>query len=68
MRISVIGTGYVGLVSGTCFAEAGHSVTCIDLDSEKIAMLQEGKSPIYEPGLDDLLERNIQARRLNFFN
>ncbi len=66
MKVSVIGTGYVGLVSGTCFAEIGHSVTCIDVVSEKIQMLKSGKSPIYEPGLNDLLERNIQAERLQF--
>ncbi|MBP9674589.1 MAG: UDP-glucose 6-dehydrogenase, partial [Bacteriovoracaceae bacterium] len=61
MKVSVIGTGYVGLVSGTCFAEMGHTVTCIDVDKAKITMLKEGKSPIYEPGLTDLLLRNIKA-------
>lgn len=66
MKVSVIGTGYVGLVSGTCFAEIGHDVTCIDIDPNKIATLKEGKSPIYEPGLTDLLERNIGSGRLNF--
>jgi UDPglucose 6-dehydrogenase len=66
MKVSVIGTGYVGLVTGTCFAEMGHTVTCIDIDPKKIAMLQQGKSPIYEPGLQELIARNIHARRLNF--
>jgi len=66
VRVSVIGTGYVGLVSGTCFAEIGHDVTCIDIMPEKIAMLKDGKSPIYEPGLTDLLERNIKSNRLQF--
>lgn len=66
MKISVIGTGYVGLVSGTCFAEIGHEVTCIDIDPKKIAMLKNGESPIYEPGLNDLLQRNIKSGRLHF--
>jgi len=66
MKVSVIGTGYVGLVSGTCFAEIGHDVTCIDIDENKIKTLKEGKSPIYEPGLTDLLERNIKSNRLHF--
>ena len=66
MKISVIGTGYVGLVSGTCFAEIGHEVVCIDIDKKKIAMLEDGKSPIYEPGLDELILRNVKAGRLKF--
>jgi UDPglucose 6-dehydrogenase len=66
MRISVIGTGYVGLVTGTCFAETGNDVVCMDVDTKKIGQLKKGKSPIYEPGLDSLLEKNIKAKRLSF--
>jgi len=56
----------VGLVTGTCFAETGNSVTCIDIDEEKVRILQNGKIPIYEPGLEVLFERNIEQGRLNF--
>lgn len=66
MEIGVIGTGYVGLVTGTAFADAGNQVTCVDIDKEKVRMLQEGKSPIYEPGLEDLLARGIREERLFF--
>ncbi len=66
MRIAVIGTGYVGLVSGTCFAEFGHQVTCVDKDDAKIAKLRQGQSPIYEPGLDELLARQIAGQRIAF--
>ncbi len=66
MKISIIGTGYVGLVSGTCFAELGHEVTCIDIDEKKINILNEGRCPIYEPGLIDLLSRNKKSERLRF--
>ena len=66
MRITVVGTGYVGLVSGTCFANTGNDVVCLDLDESKVAKLKEGISPIYEPGLDDLIERNVAAGRLTF--
>ncbi len=66
MRIAVIGTGYVGLVSGTCFAEFGHQITCVDMDDAKIARLRQGQSPIYEPGLDDLLARQIEGKRITF--
>jgi UDPglucose 6-dehydrogenase len=66
MRIAVVGTGYVGLVAGVCFADSGHTVICVDVDEEKIAALRQGKSPIYEPGLDELLHKNIAAERLSF--
>ncbi len=68
MRIAVIGTGYVGLVSGTCFAEFGHQVACVDKDDSKITRLRQGKSPIYEPGLDELLARQIESKRITFTN
>jgi UDPglucose 6-dehydrogenase len=66
MRIAVIGTGYVGLVAGTCFAESGNSVTCVDIDADKVKRLQDGQVPIYEPGLEELLRRNVQDGRLRF--
>ena len=66
MRIAVVGTGYVGLVAGTCFAESGNSVVCIDIDQEKIQKLKQGVIPIYEPGLKELLERNVHDGRLKF--
>jgi UDPglucose 6-dehydrogenase len=66
MRIAVVGTGYVGLVAGTCFAESGNTVSCIDIDAEKVATLRKGKSPIYEPGLEELLKRNLRDGRLSF--
>ena len=66
MRITMIGTGYVGLVSGVCFSDFGHDVVCVDKDPAKIEMLQQGDVPIYEPGLDLLMERNVDAGRLSF--
>ena len=66
MRIAVVGTGYVGLVAGTCFAESGNTVTCIDIDEEKIRGLRDGVVPIYEPGLEELLKRNVHDGRLHF--
>lgn len=66
MRIAVVGTGYVGLVSGTCFADSGNSVTCLDIDEAKIARLNRGELPIYEPGLEEFVERNVAAGRLAF--
>ncbi len=66
MRIVMIGTGYVGLVTGTCFAESGNEVTCVDIDPVKVDRLRQGDIPIYEPGLSSLVERNIRAGRLSF--
>ena len=63
MRIAVIGTGYVGLVAGTCFAESGNDVTCVDVDEARSRSLRDGIVPIYEPGLEELLKRNIQDGR-----
>ncbi|MEM8998916.1 MAG: UDP-glucose/GDP-mannose dehydrogenase family protein [Bacteroidota bacterium] len=66
MNITVVGTGYVGLVTGTCFAETGINVVCVDIDKAKIEKLRRGEVPIYEPGLDNLLERNIEKGRISF--
>src|SRR6202166_326762 len=66
MRVTMIGAGYVGLVSGACFADFGHHVTCIDKDAKKIAALKRGEIPIFEPGLADLVEANVQQERLHF--
>lgn len=65
-RIAVIGTGYVGLVTGTCFADLGNNVTCVDIDRGKVEMLAQGHSPIYEPGLEEMLQRNLKAGRIQF--
>ncbi len=66
MKIAVFGTGYVGLVTGTCFADTGHDVICVDIDAEKIRKLNDGISPIYEPGLDELIRKNTESGRLRF--
>ncbi len=66
MNIAVIGAGYVGLVAGTCFAESGNDVICVDVDQEKVSLLKSGKAPIYEPGLEELVRRNLAEQRLSF--
>lgn len=66
MNITMIGSGYVGLVSGACFADFGHTVICVDSDRSKIDRLKRGEIPIYEPGLDELVANNVQQNRLSF--
>ena len=66
MRVAVVGTGYVGLVAGTCFAQTGNNVICVDVDENKINSLKEGKIPIYEPGLEEMVKRNVAEERLRF--
>jgi UDPglucose 6-dehydrogenase len=66
MNLAVVGTGYVGLVAGTCFAETGNDVVCVDIDEGKIALLRQGKVPIYEPGLEEMVQRNAEEQRLSF--
>ncbi len=66
MKITVIGSGYVGLVSGACLADLGNDVVCLDVDPKKIEVLTSGGVPIYEPGLDEVIRRNVEAKRLRF--
>src|SRR5690606_35643156 len=66
MRVAMIGTGYVGLVSGACFSEFGHDVTCVDMDAARIDALRHGRIPIFEPGLEDVVSRHARAGRLHF--
>src|ERR1044072_5006637 len=66
MKITVVGTGYVGLVTGTCLAETGNEVCCVDIDQRKVEKLRNGMMPIYEPGLEKLFERNLKEERLSF--
>src|SRR5678816_2793960 len=68
MDLSIIGSGYVGLVTGACFADVGHNVVCVDNDARKVESLQHGKVPIYEPGLEEIVHRNVSAQRLRFTN
>src|SRR5690242_2725501 len=68
MRLCIVGAGYVGLVSGACFADLGHAVVCVDADRKKVNSLTNGDVPIFEPGLEALIGANVEAGRLSFFN
>ena len=65
-KIAVAGTGYVGLVAGVCFAEVGHQVTCVDIDENKVELMKSGVSPIYEAGLEELMQKNYAAGRIDY--
>ncbi len=66
MKIAIVGTGYVGLITGTCFANAGNDVTCLDIDPKKVKTLRKGKAPFFEPGLSEMMTKSINAGRLHF--
>ena len=66
MKLTMVGSGYVGLVTGACFANTGNNVTCLDVDEDKIELLKKGHCPIYEPGLTELIEHNVAGKRLEF--
>ena len=66
MRITIFGSGYVGLVTGACMAETGNHVVCVDIDEDKVRRLRDGEVPIYEPGLEEILKRNVRDGRLKF--
>ena len=66
MKISVVGSGHVGLISGVCFAEKGHEVLCVDHDAEKLAKLKKGEVPFYEPGLPELLKKHVASKKVTF--
>ena len=68
MNITILGSGYVGLVTGACFSSVGNKVTCVDIDSKKIKLLKKNQIPIYEPGLDRLIEKSLEENNLNFSN
>ena len=66
MKVTIYGSGYVGLVTGACLAQVGNQVLCVDIDAEKINQLKQGNIPIYEPGLDDMIKKNLEAGRIEF--